>query len=261
MIAADERRLLIALAASLALHAFFIAAMRAPQPSPILITPPPLEVKLAKEERVPEVAPVAPSVPMPEQIRPKTTTHRSGNQHKKAQTAAMPPPVPKPAQPVEAAPSLAQPVPASPNPAPSDMAIESIREERPTLANREAPASANRAVAGPVSSESAAAEVRADSAQALLAYGRLLSQAIAREQRYPRVARQNGWQGTVELALEVAAGNRLRQVTVVRSSGYGVLDQCALEMAYAVRPLPPLPEALQRQDFKVQVPISFRLQD
>ncbi len=140
------------------------------------------------------------------------------------------------------------------------MTVASIQQEQPAVVDHEGSVPVTRVPPSPASGLSRQGEAPVDTTRALLAYGRLLSKAIARGQSYPRIARQNGWQGTVEIALEVA-GNRLRDVTIVRSSGYGVLDQRAVEMARAVAPLPPLPEALQRQDFRVQVPITFRLQD
>jgi periplasmic protein TonB len=240
-------RLLVALGASLALHVLVIATMRAPQRLPVVVAAPPLVVELAKEKPAPE----AESVPAAPVTGPAQRTHeqRIARQHETLPAA-------KPVSPPLAV--TQAPTPAIPAPAPVEIAVVSAQQEHPAVANRES--AATRAVPSAPSGAPAQNEVRVDTRQALLAYGRLLSQAIAREQRYPPMARENGWQGTVEIALDVA-GNRLRDVTVVRSSGYGVLDQRALEMARAVAPLPPLPEALARQDFKVQVPITFRLHD
>ena len=248
MIPASESRLLVALAASLAVHALVITSMRGPQPSPVLVPAPLLEVELAKEEPAPQAqhVPVAPAVA--DERTSRTTHERRMATQQKAQ------------QPLPPSPSSIQPSPAIPTPVQTEIPVVSMSQEQPAIVSRESPALAARVTPSAPSAAPAQNEVRVDTRQALLAYGRLLSQAIAREQRYPPVARENGWQGTVEIALEVA-GNRLRDVTIVRSSGYGVLDQRAVEMARAVAPLPPLPEALARQDFKVQVPITFRLQD
>ncbi|MBI4190617.1 MAG: TonB family protein [Betaproteobacteria bacterium] len=98
-------------------------------------------------------------------------------------------------------------------------------------------------------------------ADLLAGYGQALSRAIARQQRYPRIAQVKGWQGTVEIAMQIAPGTRLQQVTVLRSSGFDVLDQHALEMVRDAAPLPPAPEPLRSSEFSVRMPIVFRLND
>jgi TonB family protein len=48
---------------------------------------------------------------------------------------------------------------------------------------------------------------------------------------YPEVARQNGWEGTVTLRLELLPDGTVGEVQVVRSSGHNVLDTAAQETA------------------------------
>ena len=48
---------------------------------------------------------------------------------------------------------------------------------------------------------------------------------------YPDVARQNGWEGTVTLRLELLADGTVGEVQVARSSGYTALDTAAQEAA------------------------------
>src|SRR5690606_29548227 len=94
---------------------------------------------------------------------------------------------------------------------------------------------------------------------ALAQYAQALADVIARHRAYPRQAQMRGWQGEVELALEIGADGRLRDAQVRRSSGFEALDRQALEMARRARPLPPPPPGLQRRDFVVLVPVVFRL--
>jgi protein TonB len=46
---------------------------------------------------------------------------------------------------------------------------------------------------------------------------------------YPEIARQNGWEGTVTLRLELLADGTVGEVQVARSSGQTVLDTAAQE--------------------------------
>jgi len=71
----------------------------------------------------------------------------------------------------------------------------------------------------------------------------LLSEAAARQSgerprfvyqptpAYPEEARQQGWEGTVTLALELRADGTVGEVQVARSSGHEVLDTAAQETA------------------------------
>lgn len=48
---------------------------------------------------------------------------------------------------------------------------------------------------------------------------------------------------------------------ILRSSGFEVLDNQALEMVQQAAPLPQPPEALRGREFTVMVPIVFKLND
>ncbi len=52
----------------------------------------------------------------------------------------------------------------------------------------------------------------------------------ARYKRYPRFARDNGWEGKVELHLEIGADGAIASLRVAHGTGYSILDQQALEM-------------------------------
>jgi protein TonB len=45
--------------------------------------------------------------------------------------------------------------------------------------------------------------------------------------RYPRLARQRGWEGTVVLNVELLADGTVGDVTIAESSGYPLLDRLA----------------------------------
>ena len=52
-----------------------------------------------------------------------------------------------------------------------------------------------------------------------------------RPPRYPREARQRGWEGVAILQMEVLAEGTVGQITLVSSSGYQILDSAAIDAA------------------------------
>ena len=75
---------------------------------------------------------------------------------------------------------------------------------------------------------------------------------------YPRVARKNGWQGRVLLAVSVGIDGRATSVRVRRSSGHRVLDQAALATVRRWRFKPARRGVVAVAGMTV-VPITFRL--
>ena len=76
---------------------------------------------------------------------------------------------------------------------------------------------------------------------------------------YPLVARRRGLEGRVEIELVLEPSGRVRDVAVVLSSSYALLDDAAVE---AVKSIPPEPLPLQakRQTLRVRLPVVFQLQ-
>jgi TonB family protein len=59
------------------------------------------------------------------------------------------------------------------------------------------------------------------------------------EPRYPLMARQRGWQGVVDVGLQVLADGSVEDADLQRSSGFSVLDQAAVQVARQSRFTPP----------------------
>jgi protein TonB len=76
---------------------------------------------------------------------------------------------------------------------------------------------------------------------------------------YPPVARQQGWQGEVRLALRVGADGLLTRVRIVRSSGYGILDQAALRSLGRLQHLPDAVALLNGRSHDVILPVQYQL--
>lgn len=98
-----------------------------------------------------------------------------------------------------------------------------------------------------------------DQASLLARYGSRLSELLARQQEYPRLALMRGWEGEVRLRLRVARRGNLVAVNLDRSSGFDVLDQHALALVQRLSELPPLPEGLETSEIQVVVPIRYTL--
>jgi protein TonB len=91
-------------------------------------------------------------------------------------------------------------------------------------------------------------------------YSSQLGREFAKHKDYPRLARMRGWQGTVQVKLQVDATGAVISSSISKSSGHDVLDKQALEMVQKALPLPRPPEALRDQEFTVLVPVDFRLE-
>jgi protein TonB len=98
------------------------------------------------------------------------------------------------------------------------------------------------------------------SADDLRQYRLSLAISARRFKRYPALARERGWEGTSEVALNVNALLPVPEVVLVRSSGQGVLDQQALEMMTQAARVTSLPPSLKGRDFRVLLPVKFSLE-
>ena len=76
---------------------------------------------------------------------------------------------------------------------------------------------------------------------------------------YPTLARERGWEGTVEVELRFNASTRLSDVNTVRSGGHRLLDEQALEIVRLAATSVPLPNSLASADFRLLLPVVFRL--
>ena len=73
-------------------------------------------------------------------------------------------------------------------------------------------------------------------------------------------AARRGWQGDVELDLQIDGSGNLVTSKVRTSRGFEALDKQALEMVKKAAPFPLPPEALRAKTFNVIIPVSFKLE-
>lgn len=86
------------------------------------------------------------------------------------------------------------------------------------------------------------------------AWFHLLRQRIERAKRYPAQARRGGMEGTAEVQFRIARDGSVQGVTIVKSSGFAVLDRASVETIKRAAPFPVISGA-------IRIPISYRLRD
>jgi len=91
-------------------------------------------------------------------------------------------------------------------------------------------------------------------------YAEALRARIVRDQRYPGEALINAWEGTTGVLLVIGSDGQVKSARVEASSGHVVLDAEAVTKARTATDLPLPPRFLRGREFKVAVPIIFRLE-
>jgi protein TonB len=76
---------------------------------------------------------------------------------------------------------------------------------------------------------------------------------------YPMLARRRGWEGRVRIGVLVESDGNLRDIRVVESCGYRVLDEAALDDLREVDRLPEVNAWLGGEEISVILPIQYRL--
>jgi len=254
--AALPRPLKLAIGASLAVHALALLWQHGGLPRLDTNTPRPLQVVLrsatpisepsaepvSKAHLAPAIAPRAPVAAPSPRAKPLETPRPTPILTRPASTAA----TTLRAQTTQTAPTASE----TPEPAVAQTAAEPApRAPTPALA-------AARVEAAPTPP---AADEAPDPAQ-LERYGRSLSSLLARQQNYPRLAAMRGWEGEVQLRVTIARRGNIVATQIVRSSGFEVLDQNAVQLVAAAAPLPRPPEQLQNRDIQVIVPVHYKLE-
>ncbi|MCX7885648.1 MAG: energy transducer TonB, partial [Verrucomicrobiae bacterium] len=75
---------------------------------------------------------------------------------------------------------------------------------------------------------------------------------------YPPLARQNGWEGTTVLRVEIRADGTVGAIQILQSTGYKVLDDAAIEAVRAAQFQPARQNGLPITSW-VEIPVTFRL--
>jgi len=87
----------------------------------------------------------------------------------------------------------------------------------------------------------------------------LLRSALAQHFVYPAIARRNGWEGRVDVAVRLDREGRLNALRIVHSSGYAILDQDALLTLQKIGTIPQARTWLRGYSIDTQLPVLYRL--
>jgi len=78
---------------------------------------------------------------------------------------------------------------------------------------------------------------------------------------YPAIARRHGWQGRVEISLQLDSAGRLTDLQLVRSSGYAILDSNAIETLQRIGILPSASSGTIAHPQELALQIVYQLLD
>ncbi|MBT9146887.1 MAG: hypothetical protein DDT32_00634 [Syntrophomonadaceae bacterium] len=95
--------------------------------------------------------------------------------------------------------------------------------------------------------------------EAMLRYQDMVKQRIESQRRYPSWAKKQGWEGGVYLTFVVISCGQARDVKIVQSSGFDILDKEAVSTIKRAGPFPPLPETILFKWVEMEVNLVFAL--
>ena len=90
-------------------------------------------------------------------------------------------------------------------------------------------------------------------------YGNNLQRLCERNKKYPEIARRRGLQGLAKVAVHFSAEGKPLSIVIESSSGQASLDDQAVEMVKKSIKELPLPNKFRGRDFKISIPIDFKL--
>jgi len=238
----SERSLMLAVIASIAFHAMLFAIfpdLREALTRPRLV-PGPLIARLIEPRAAPAAAPVEPTPAREEPPKPERKI-----EHPAQRPAARRSPQPAPVAPA---------VPLAPPAAPAAQSAPSVAAPQSEAATGAPVAKLDSRPAAPAPSAPSA-----EDATTLDKFRLEIIAAARRFRNYPRVARDNNWEGRTEVRIVFNAEGRRVSVTVLKSSGHEVLDRQAVDTI--TKAFVPVPPALRGRDFAMEIPVIYSLKD
>lgn len=239
----DNRALNYAVLGSLVLHGvllFGLSLNRESQRAPA--RPGPIVARLVEQARP------AAAASQPEPLKPRAEAPPP-------KPAAKPAPAPKPSPIAKAEPEGSAAKPAPVEPAPAAAAIETPPSSAPAPA---APGPVAKTDPQPTSPQPSAEGVDALS---IKQYSIEVAGFAKKFKSYPRVARDNNWEGKVVIRVSVKANGINASYRVLVSSGHEVLDKQALDMITKGRPRARIPPGLQGKDFSFDIPVYYEMKE
>jgi protein TonB len=242
--APDNRAINYAVLGSLLFHGVLLFGLnlhRESQRAPSL--PGPLVARLVEPK-----APPAAAAPQPEPPKPRA-------QEPPPPPVVKPAPAPKPSPIARAEPKIA---PAEPEPpAPAAPAMETPPPSAPP-----SPAAVPGATAS-TDPQPTSPQPGTEGSDALsIGQYRIEVAGFAKKfKTYPRVARDNNWEGKVVIRVAVKANGVNATYSVLVSSGHEVLDRQALDTITKGRSRAQIPPALRGKDFSFDIPVFYEMKE
>lgn len=91
-------------------------------------------------------------------------------------------------------------------------------------------------------------------------YGRNLQKMVERNKQYPAIAVRRNWQGLVKVIVRFSVDGKPLSVLIEKTSGQKVLDEQALEMVKKSLNDLPTPNKFKGREFKLTIPVDFKLE-
>lgn len=88
-----------------------------------------------------------------------------------------------------------------------------------------------------------------------------LNKKLAEHFHYPVIARRNDWQGQVVITLDITNQGTMKNITVLHSSGYTILDADAVDTLTRIGKLDVEFSPFGYKDISLQLPIIYQLQE
>ena len=107
--------------------------------------------------------------------------------------------------------------------------------------------------------EGEAPDLTVDREAILASYKSEVLAMIETHKSYPAAARRLGQEGEARIRFRVGSNGALSDIELISSSGAEALDQAALDALAASSPLPPIPEELQVESLALSVTLVFTL--
>jgi protein TonB len=92
-----------------------------------------------------------------------------------------------------------------------------------------------------------------------LSYNRWLKYKVESVLQYPELAAISGLQGTLYIQFDIMKDGSLRDLELIKSSGYKILDDEALRSIRATAPFQPLPEGWKMDHYTIRAAVLFYL--
>ncbi|MCM8826458.1 MAG: energy transducer TonB [Candidatus Omnitrophica bacterium] len=96
-------------------------------------------------------------------------------------------------------------------------------------------------------------------AETMFRYQDVVKQKIQEARRYPLFAKKQGIEGIVHLSFIVLANGLSSDIKIIRSSGFSILDEEAVNTIKRATPFPPIPKEIEASFVEMEVYIVFTL--